>query len=166
MRYTYQVGDHTHTVRLERAPDGIYVASVDGREVALSVRALNDGGWLLTLAGQQFVAYGASDGSTRYVHVGGQQYTLTVPDSSTKRRRASASGGDLTAQMPGQVVDVLVREGDMVQAGQTLLILEAMKMEIRVTAPSDGRVRRLPVEKGAVVERGQPLIELEPANSP
>jgi biotin carboxyl carrier protein len=63
--------------------------------------------------------------------------------------------------MPGQVVDVLVAEGETVTRGQTLVILEAMKMEIRAAAPADGRVKRLLVGKGDVVERGQHLVEFE-----
>jgi biotin carboxyl carrier protein len=63
--------------------------------------------------------------------------------------------------MPGQVVNVLVSEGDSVERGQTLLVLEAMKMEIRVAAPAAGRVKRLLTEKGQIVERGQRLAEIE-----
>jgi biotin carboxyl carrier protein len=59
------------------------------------------------------------------------------------------------------VREVLVAEGDTVQRGQTLVILEAMKMEIRVAAPGDGQVRRLLVRQGDVVERGQRLVEIE-----
>ncbi|MCB9457792.1 MAG: biotin/lipoyl-binding protein [Anaerolineaceae bacterium] len=62
--------------------------------------------------------------------------------------------------MPGQVVNVLVAVGDSVTRGQTLVVLEAMKMEIRVAAPGDGTVRRLLVAQGDVVERGQLLLEV------
>ncbi|NLH07386.1 MAG: acetyl-CoA carboxylase biotin carboxyl carrier protein subunit [Chloroflexi bacterium] len=63
--------------------------------------------------------------------------------------------------MPGQVMAVYVKEGDEVQAGQPLLLLEAMKMEMRVAAPAAGVVRRLLVEPGQAVERGQQLVEVE-----
>ena len=63
--------------------------------------------------------------------------------------------------MPGQVREVFVRAGDAVKSGQTLLLLEAMKMEIRVSAPADGRVKRLLVQAGDVVDRGQRLVEME-----
>jgi methylmalonyl-CoA carboxyltransferase 1.3S subunit len=53
-----------------------------------------------------------------------------------------------------------VSEGDTVERGQTLVILEAMKMELRVTAPEAGRVKRLLVQMGDVVERGQALVEI------
>ena len=55
---------------------------------------------------------------------------------------------------------VLVKEGDKVKAGQTLLILEAMKMENEIAAPKDGTVVQIATSKGAVVETGTPLIVL------
>jgi biotin carboxyl carrier protein len=58
------------------------------------------------------------------------------------------------------VREVLVQAGETVTRGQTLLLLEAMKMEIRVTAPADGQVRQVLVEAGAVLDRGQRLVEL------
>ena len=100
-------------------------------------------------------------GNNRFLHLDGQSYTLSVPDARGKRRSSAGAVGDLTAQMPGQVVDILVAEGDTVYGGQTLMLLEAMKMQIRVAAPKEGKVRRLLVGKGMVVERGQILAEIE-----
>ncbi|MBK8035170.1 MAG: acetyl-CoA carboxylase biotin carboxyl carrier protein subunit [Chloroflexi bacterium] len=62
--------------------------------------------------------------------------------------------------MPGQVRELLAAEGDAVERGQPILLLEAMKMEIRVTAPIAGTVKRLLVKAGDVVERGQRLAEI------
>ena len=66
--------------------------------------------------------------------------------------------------MPGRVLDVLVAEGDSVQKGDTLVLLEAMKMELRVQAPGDGQVARVLCAAGQVVERGQLLVELQPSS--
>jgi biotin carboxyl carrier protein len=161
---TYDYNGQTYTIQLERASDHHYTATIGERTFPVEARPLPDGAWLLTLGGVQFTVYGAAGKTTRSVHAAGKTFSLAVPDTRAKRRGASGAGGDLTAQMPGQIVDVLVSEGDSVQAGQTLVILEAMKMEIRVTAPGDGRVRHLLVEKGAVVERGQRLLEMEAAS--
>jgi biotin carboxyl carrier protein len=157
---SYQHGGQTYTVRLERVPDGSYTATIGERSFPVEAQPLKDGGWLLSMEGQRFTVYGAAAGDHRYLQLNGQAYTLTVPDTRAKRRKGAAAGGDLTAQMPGQVADVLVTEGEAVEAGQTLVILEAMKMQIRVNAPAAGRVRRLLVGKGMVVERGQLLLEI------
>ncbi|MCS7070753.1 MAG: acetyl-CoA carboxylase biotin carboxyl carrier protein subunit, partial [Anaerolinea sp.] len=66
----------------------------------------------------------------------------------------------ITAQMPGQVRAVLIQPGDTAHAGQTLAVIEAMKMELRVTAPVDGRVTAIHIEAGQTVARGQRLFDL------
>ena len=77
-----------------------------------------------------------------------------------KRRTASAPG-DVSTSMPGNIVDVLVKEGDTVKAGQAVLITEAMKMETEVQAPIAGTVKTVHVAKGDRVNPGEVLIEIE-----
>jgi biotin carboxyl carrier protein len=87
---------------------------------------------------------------------------LIKPTGARKRGSGQHhAAGELTAPMPGQVRAVNVGEGDEVLKGQTLLLLEAMKMEIRVQAPRDGIVKKLLVKQGQTVERDQVLIEVE-----
>jgi 3-methylcrotonyl-CoA carboxylase alpha subunit len=157
--YTYQHEGQTYTINLERQPDGSYRALIDGRTLTAQVRPLPAGGWRLIVDGQAHTAHAAAQADRRYVQVDNRVYSLNVP--GTGRRRATAGSGDLTAPMPGQVTAVLVQIGDQVERGQTLLVMEAMKMEMRVAAPTAGTVKRLLVEPGAVVERGQLLAEVE-----
>jgi biotin carboxyl carrier protein len=161
MTFSYQHGGETYTVTLERLPDGRFRAAVGERSYIVDARVLKDGAWLLALDGERTTAYLAAQGNTRYVYANGQTHTLSLPELRANRRRGAGAGsGDLMAQMPGQVMDVLVSEGDTVERGQTLVIMEAMKMELRVTAPGNGRVKRLLVKTGDVVERGQALVEI------
>ena len=67
--------------------------------------------------------------------------------------------------MPGRVLDVLVAAGDAVKRGATLVLLEAMKMELRIQAAADGQVTRIHVKPGEVVERGQVLVEVDESPS-
>ena len=160
MLYSYDYNGVTYTIRLEAGADETYTVTINGR-VLDNVQAypLPDGGWRLVLDGQTILAYSAAEGSTRHVAVNGETYTLTTSDGR-KQRRSTPHAGDLTAQMPGQVIAVLVSAGDSVQAGQTLVVLEAMKMEIRVAAPADGVVKKVLVSVGDIVERGQSLLEI------
>jgi len=66
----------------------------------------------------------------------------------------------IKAPMPGLIVDLRVKDGDMVKAGDPLLVLEAMKMENIIKSPGDGQVKKVNVKKGDRVEKGQLLIEL------
>ena len=99
----------------------------------------------------------------RFAHMpDGTVYALAVAAPASRRRSGAATNeGKLTARMPGQVIDILVQAGDAVTAGQPLVILEAMKMEIRVAAPADGTVGAIFVQKGETVERDQQLLSLE-----
>jgi len=88
---------------------------------------------------------------------------LTISQAETKRKRRGRGAGhhaSLEAQMPGVVRRVLAGAGDRVERGQVLLILEAMKMEIRVAAPHAGAVEKVLVKEGDTVGRGQALVDL------
>ncbi|HHS95780.1 MAG TPA: biotin/lipoyl-binding protein [Phaeodactylibacter sp.] len=77
---------------------------------------------------------------------------------------ASASGQkvkDIKAPMPGLVLEVTTTEGMHIQKGESLLILEAMKMENVIKAPGDGVVKSIAIHKGQTVDKGDILIELE-----
>lgn len=77
------------------------------------------------------------------------------------QRKSASAPGDVSTSMPGNIVDVLVKEGDTVKAGQAVLITEAMKMETEVQAPIAGTVKAVHVAKGDRVNPGEVLIEIE-----
>jgi biotin carboxyl carrier protein len=162
MQFTYEYNGQPVTLHLERRPDGTYRAVIGAQEYLFTAQALSEGRWLLTSGGQQQRVTAIAQGETRFVQHNGTLYTLTVADQRRPRRRATSGGGDLTAQMPGLVREARVVEGATVKAGDTLLVLEAMKMEIRVTATHDGVVQHVYVQAGDIVERGQRLAEVAP----
>lgn len=75
--------------------------------------------------------------------------------------QAAGGQGAVKAPMPGTILSIKVKEGDRVSAGDTLLILEAMKMENEINAPCDGTVTAVHVSEGASVNTGDPLINIE-----
>jgi pyruvate carboxylase subunit B len=83
-----------------------------------------------------------------------------VAESSGNGRKKASAPGDVSTAMPGNVVEVLVSEGDTVSAGQAVLITEAMKMETEVHANIDGKVEAVYVTKGDRVTPGEVLIEI------
>ena len=87
-----------------------------------------------------------------------------VPAKGSARSAPAASGaGVIHAIMPGTIVRVLVEEGDPVDAGDVILVLEAMKMENELRAPVSGSVKALHVQTGQAVETNAVLAEIEPA---
>ncbi len=89
--------------------------------------------------------------------IGGSSGAITVPSTASVQ---GASANAVVAPLAGSVFKILVAEGDAIEAGQVLLVLEAMKMETEITAPKAGTVAAILVEKGSAVQGGQALIEL------
>ena len=104
----------------------------------------------------------AVTGDTVEVDAATGHLRLTVVPRFTDPADAVASGS-LLAPMPGTVVRVAVAEGDPVEAGQTVLVLEAMKMQHTVTAPTAGTVTRMSVQPGAQVAASEVLVVVEPS---
>ncbi len=161
-RYTFRLGDTAYPVDLTPAPDGGWIAEIDGVRYVVRADALAEGGMTLHIDGTKHRAYAASEGDQRYVWVDGEAVALESVRGRIRSRSTGEAGGRLTAQMPGAVRAVMVAAGDTVTRGQTLAILEAMKMELRVLAPGDGRVRAVHVAVGQLVERGAILVEVDP----
>lgn len=83
-----------------------------------------------------------------------------VQKTSSPAATASASAGDIKSPLPGVILDVMVKEGDAVKAGQRLMLLEAMKMENNIDSDRDGVVRRIHIAKGGSVLEGDLLITI------
>ena len=141
-----RIGDAGHAlVFAAAAADGFQMLKLDGITLSLAL-------------GDEATPEG------RRVWVGDGRHTewLTVqPALSTQRRGALAAGAALLAPMTGKVLDVRVRNGDAVQAGQVLVLIESMKMEMRVAAPHAGIARDVGATVGATVERGALLVNVE-----
>ena len=104
-------------------------------------------------------AVSIADGDIRWVFLDGEVYELEV--QTRGRRRAAAHHSSLAAPMPATVTRINVEPGGVVGKGDTLLVLEAMKMELPVRAPADGTVRVVNCRVGDLVQPGLALIEME-----
>lgn len=104
-------------------------------------------------------AWAIADGDMRWVFVDGEVYEFEVQRQG--RRRDTAHHGTLSAPMPATVRKIVVAEGATVRKGETLLVLEAMKMELPVRAPSDGVVSKIACREGDLVQPGMTLVEIE-----
>jgi acetyl/propionyl-CoA carboxylase alpha subunit len=158
MKFTF--GDQT----LELTPSGSgksYRVDIAGKTADVEIIRSNNGQWELLIDGQRVTAYVSSEGEKRWVTVNGQTFVLTKSSGAKRKSAGHDHASELAAPMPGQVRSVNVSEGDAVTKGQTLLVLEAMKMEIRIQASHDGVVKKLFVSQGQTVEREQILVEIE-----
>ena len=119
--------------------------------------------------GEEFEVDVEIDGESYRATIEGQTFEFMIPEFKTgsPRKRGGGGGrkrsGTVSASMPGKVVTVEVSVGDSVEEGQTVLILEAMKMQNEVAAPISGNVSAVHCEDGMNVEANVPLIVIEPA---
>lgn len=100
----------------------------------------------------------AKVGDVWWVHAEGHTFKLERIEPGASD---TDDGGGLTAPMPGKVLDVLVVAGEVVSAGTTLMVLEAMKMEHRIVAATDGVVMAVHFAAGDQVEQGVALLTLD-----
>ncbi len=119
--------------------------------------------------GEEFEVDVEIEGEAYRATIEGQTYEFLIPESKgTSTRKRGGSGGrkrsgTVSASMPGKVVTVEVSVGDTVEEGETILILEAMKMQNEVAAPISGTVTAIHCEDGVNVEANVPLVVIEPA---
>ena len=138
-----------------------YLATIGEKTVDVEIIRANEGKLELLIEGERVTAYVSSNGAKRWVTINGQTVVLTKSSSAKRRGARYDHASELAAPMPGQVRGVNVSEGEAVTKGQTLLVLEAMKMEIRIQAPFNGVVSTISVKVGQTVEREQILVKMD-----
>ena len=100
--------------------------------------------------------------------VEGRTFKIEVPDSGpvVKKKRSQGGkkkkSGTVSANIPGKIVTIEINEGDVVEEGQVILILEAMKMQNEIQAPISGTVSSVTCEEGQSIEANVPLVVIEP----
>jgi biotin carboxyl carrier protein len=143
------------------------VTLADGRVEAWTVARADrsaDGPWRLTLvdpSGTTHRVEALADGNGDvWAAIDGEVHVVPAPVVGSKRRGRAAAGHGLEAPMPATVTRVVASVGQRVAAGDVLVLLEAMKMELAIRAPHDGTVARIACEAGKIVQPGVPLVEL------
>ena len=141
--------------------------SVDGKVYEVDFESVSGQPvYSLIVDGKSHESYVAQQEDIWQVLLRGRLYPVTVEDERERRLRAAAGSiaetGDfhLKAPMPGLVVAIPVEEGQEVNKGQVLLILESMKMQNELKSPRDGTVLRIKVKAGESVEQKQTLLSV------
>jgi len=162
--YTVTAGGSQHTVVL--GDDSMI--EVDGRAHTVDIRPVGQRGYSVLVDGHSTSVIVQRAGSTYQVIAGGVPHSVHV-ESERQRLLKNIAGvvgthkrrEEITAPMPALVVRIEVQEGERVEKGQGLVVLEAMKMENEIKSPDDGVVKRIAVTAGSTVEKGQTLVTLE-----
>ena len=163
MQHAFKLGDAEHNVALSRSAQA-YRLHVGEQVLDVDLAVAADGRAWLTLGERHLEVVVATRGDDVFVHVDGEAYQLRYQHPLD--RLAAAAGGSaedhIRAPMPGSIVAVSVKVGDAVTKGQTLLVMESMKMETTISAPRDGVIAAITYEKGQTFDRDALLLSLEP----
>ena len=161
MKLAVNIGGRTRSVEIGAQGRRVY-GELDGRPFEADATEVAPGIWSILLGGQSFEVCVEPHSPALRILVAGREFSAEIIDPRRWRRRrgtALESEGrqQVIAPMPGKVIQVLVKAGDAVEAGQGLLVVEAMKMQNEIRAPKSGAVERLFVAEGQAVNAGDVL---------
>ncbi len=168
MKLRAEIDGEAHALDVRQEGPRVF-AEIDGRRYELEAHEPDAGVYLLTNRGRVYecrVSGGPNAEGPREVSVRGSVYSISLINPRQLRHAGSAGGHDagraqIKASMPGKVVRVLVEVGAEVEAGDGLLVVEAMKMQNELKSPKAGRVVELHAVEGATVNAGEVLVVVE-----
>jgi biotin carboxyl carrier protein len=164
MLYEVTIDGKNYRLELNRA-DGRWSCRLDGRELQVDAILTRPDVLSLLIGNKAYEIKSERVANDLHLWVGSERFTVDVRDPRSLRGRTRA-GDDhgprkITASMPGKVVRLLVREGDEVEPGAGVAVVEAMKMQNEIKSPKKGKVRKILVGEGTAVNAGDVLAIVE-----
>lgn len=174
MKRTLTLGDETHELELHRRR-GQLLMIWDGEEIPLDIVRVEPTSYSIIMDGHSVgvnidrirCADPDLHGFRASLYDGAYEFTLQDPHkkllAAAMARAKQGGSGLIKALMPGKVIKLFVQEGEQVEEGQPILILEAMKMQNEYTAPFAGTVKTIHAPEGTNLEIHAPMLTLDPA---
>jgi biotin carboxyl carrier protein len=164
MTYDVNIDGKNYRLELDRV-DSRWECRVDGREVEIDAVLARRDVLSIIIGGKAYEIKREQTATDMHLWVGAVRYAAQLRDPRSLRSRASADDGKgprkLLAPMPGKVVRLLVEEESEVEAGQGVVVVEAMKMQNEIKSPKKGVVRKMVAAEGANVNAGDVLAVVE-----
>ena len=137
-------------------------ATIDGRQVEADAIKISPGVYSILLGGRSFEVRVETLAEGMVLHTAGREHRVDIVDPRSWRRSRGgkidlAGRQQVSAPMAGKIVRVLIAEGQQVESGQGLLVVEAMKMQNEIRSPKTGTVERLSAREGETVNAGEIL---------
>ncbi len=167
MKFNVEVDDHEFLLEIHTngSQTAYQLTGVSGSSGGASIVEVGPGIFSVLLDSRSFRVHVAPTGFGLEVWVGAAKHIVSVSDARDrleKSKKAAAAGAlEIRAQMPGKIIKMLVARGETVQAGQGLVIVEAMKMQNEMKSPKDGMVTRTFGNEGGTVAAGDTLLVVE-----
>ena len=168
MIYQIKVDGREYAIELKRLSQdsSLWKCKVNGKEVELDATRVADGVLSIVLGGKAYEITRDVTASGNHLYLNGRGFEYEVRDPRALRgRRGAGDYGEgpkkITAPMPGKVVRVVAAAGMPVEAGQGVIVIEAMKMQNELKAPKAGTVQKILASEGAAVNAGDTLAIIE-----
>jgi biotin carboxyl carrier protein len=167
MAFIAKLGEQSYSVEIEEIGKSLYRVAIDGNDFLVDGKKTGRTNYSLIVDNRSFEIEVDNSEDEYRVLVDGRNYHVHLIDERRVRVGGGQSDIDLQGRqkvsvpMPGKVIAVLVSEGDNVERGQGLVIVEAMKMENEVRSPIAGEVKEIKVKPGDAVEGGAVLVVVE-----
>ncbi len=162
MQPRFKLGNTVHVVEPVRG-GGDILLEIDGHLVNVQHDRLDNHHGRVIVNGVEHAFFVAQDGKNLFVHMDGRCWSVeTLDEFSGTDVERDAGSGQVRAPMPGVLLELHVCEGEEVDQGQYLFLMESMKLQTEVRASVAGMVRRIYVEEGASFDKGAVLMEVTP----
>jgi biotin carboxyl carrier protein len=161
MTYDVTIDGTEYRLRLTHS-NGVWQCRLDGREVRIDASPIRPDVLSILIENQSYEIKRERSFDDTHVWVGGVRYAAEVRYPRSIRGRKAGATNDtgprkLVASMPGKVVRILVRENTQVEAGQGIIVVEAMKMQNEIKSPKKGTLQKIVAVEGATVNAGDVL---------
>ena len=160
-----EAGNEPHRLELKKTDAG-WECRLDGRAIQVDAIIPRRDVLSFIIDGRSYEIKREQTATGLHLWVGGSRFAVELPDPRSSRSRQKTAGNEkgpvkIAAPMPGRVVRVLITENHEVEAGQGLLVVEAMKMQNEIKSPKKGIVKKILVSPGTAVNPGDILAIVE-----
>jgi biotin carboxyl carrier protein len=164
MKLIAELNNEKHEIEFKRDGESVF-ATVDGREYELEASEVEPNVYLLKHENQIFQAF-VSPTEPTTVNLHNYSFEIKISDPKRLRGAGMAAGNadgaaEIKTAMPGKVVRILAEQGAEIKQGESVLVVEAMKMQNEMKSPKDGVVKEIRVAEGATVNAGDVLAIIE-----
>ena len=160
MEFQYEYAGKSYPVKMTRDGDK-FTALIGEQEYSISSKEIRPGFFIIQIDGRPVKISIATEGNQRHIFHAGSVYRFTRIEGRKKSATDGEISPEINSPISGKVVKVDSEEGKAVEASQTLMTIEAMKMEYQIKAPYDGIVEKVNFKEGDQVDIGMVLIVME-----
>ena len=159
MFINYEHENHVYNVISERRDKHFFI-TYDNTEYKVEAEEIKPGQLKIKIGKRVLKAVITEGDKEQYVFVDGDVYKIKHVELTAKKKTRKKEEGNLNSPISGKVVNVKVKKGENVKKGDVLMVIEAMKMEYLIRAPSDGKVKKVNFKENDQIEIGEETVEI------